>query len=778
MSTTLLDDPQAWQQFSHPHHERTSSQGTGAWSSQVMLEGMHCAACALNIESALLAVPGVRDVTVNAATHRAQVVWQPDQVQPSTWFHAIEVAGYRAIPAQDNGRRTARLAEQRGVLWRWLVACFCMMQVMMYATPAYVTAPGDMSPDMAQLLRWASWVLTLPVVLFSCQPFWVSAWRDLRLRRVSMDLPVALGMAITFLVSTAATFEPEGLWGGEVYFDSLTMFVFFLLSSRWLEGRLRERTAGALEALMNRLPDSVERFEASGEWVRVAVHRLRPGDRVRVLPGESFPADGRLLSGQTLAQEALLTGESRPLARGPGESVMAGSLNVAAVVEMQVEAVGEGTRYAQIVSLMDHASLVKPRLALLADRMARPFLLGVLLAAVGAGVWWWSSSPAHALMVAVSVLIVTCPCALSLATPAAMLAAAGQLARQGILVRELQSLEALTQIDTVVFDKTGTLTRDGQRLDQQWTARGVDARQALRCAAAMASHSWHPLSRALVQAWQAVAANVPATQEPALPDWTSVLEVTGQGLEARQDTWRFRLGSRAFGSEGLTDAEMPPEAGQAQVHLFDGHRWLASFGLSEDVHEDAAATLESLTRMGLNVRILSGDRPLAVAALAERVGLPVEAALGGCSPDDKWRHLEALHQAGHRVLMVGDGLNDGPVMAAAHVSMAVGAAVPLTQARADLVLMGDGLGSVVQTLVLSRRTLRVVRQNLVWAALYNALCVPLAMMGWLPAWLAGLGMALSSVGVVLHSLRLGRPLARAHIPLSAGHRARLDPQTL
>jgi Cu2+-exporting ATPase len=524
---------------------------------------------------------------------------------------------------------------------------------------------------------------------------------------------------------------------------------------------------------MNRLPDSVERWEDSGEWVRVAIHRLRAGDRVRVLPGESFPADGQILVGQTLAQEALLTGESRPLARGPGESVLAGSLNVAAVVELRIDAVGEDTRYAQIVSLMDHASLVKPRLALLADRMARPFLLGVLLAAVGAGAWWWHSSPAHALMVAVSVLIVTCPCALSLATPAAMLAAAGQLARQGILVRELQSLEALTQIDTVVFDKTGTLTRDGQRLMQQWTAPGVDDQQALRCAAAMASHSWHPLSRALVQAWETLA--VSDTSSPDLPPWSSVTELTGRGLEATQGDLRFRLGSLAFGAQGLSDLVMPPEAEQAQVHLFDGHCWLASFALSEDVRDDAGATLARLAQMGLAVHILSGDRPVAVAALAQRVGVPAAMALGACSPDDKLRHLEALHQAGRRVLMVGDGLNDGPVMAAAHVSMAVGGAVPLTQARADLVLMGDGLGQVVRTLELSRRTLRVVRLNLAWAALYNALCVPLAMLGWLPAWLAGLGMALSSVGVVLHSLRLGRPLAREHIPLHTLRQSTLKP---
>ncbi len=810
MSTALLDDPQTWQQFSHPLDKQTPpTSEAGVWSSQVMLEGMHCAACALNIESALLAVPGVREVTVNAATHRAQVVWSPDRVQPSAWFQAVEAAGYRAVPAQDNGRRAAQRLAQRAVLWRWLVACCCMMQVMMYATPAYVTRAGDMSADMAQLLRWASWVLTLPVVLFSCQPFWANAWRDLRLRRVSMDLPVALGMAITFVVSSVATFEPEGPWGAEVYFDSLTMFVFFLLSSRWLEGRLRERTAGALEALMNRLPDSVERLEETGAWVRVAVHRLRVGDRVRVLPGESFPADGQVLAGQTLAQEALLTGESRPLARGPGEAVLAGSLNVAARVEMRVDAIGEETRYAQIVALMDHASLVKPRLAQLADRLARPFLLAVLCAALGAAAVGWSDSPAHALMVAVSVLIVTCPCALSLATPAAMLAAAGQLARQGILVRELQSFEALTQVDRVVFDKTGTLTRDGQRLDQQWTAPGVDERQVLRCAASLAAHSWHPLSRALVQAWEAVAAASATAMEPPMPGWHSVVEIPGWGLEAvmtpaqhdpagpspsadedrpgLQVGHRVRLGSWAFGHEGANATlasvevhgeacpEVPLEARQAQVHLFDGPRWLASFALSEELREDARSTLDGLRRLGLSVHILSGDRPAAVAALAASMGLPPEAARGGCSPDDKLLHLQSWQQAGHRVLMVGDGLNDGPVMAAAHVSMAVGAAVPLTQARADLVLMGERLAPVVQTLELSRRTLRVVRQNLVWAALYNALCVPLAMAGWLPAWLAGLGMALSSIAVVLHSLRLGRPLARSPIPLSPPRSAPLKP---
>ena len=372
-SAALLDDRQEWLRFSQPRD--------GLWDSHVVIEGMHCAACAFTVEEALLSVPGVRSAEVNAATHRAKVVWAEEQVKPSQWVAAIARAGYGALPAADSTLRQARQEETRRALWRWLVAGFCMMQVMMYAYPAYVAGEGDITPDMVYLLRWASWVLTLPVVFFSCGPFFSNALRDIRLRRISMDLPVALGMAITFMLSSAATFEPSGMFGGEVYYDSLTMFVFFLLTGRWLELRVRDRTAGALEALMNRLPDSVERQQQDGSFERVAVRRLLPGDVIRVLPAESFPADGVILEGQTLADEALLTGESRPQSRTVGDTVVAGSHNLVSVVLVRVEQVGEGTQFSHIVSLMENASLQKPRLAQLADRVAKPFLMGVLVMA-------------------------------------------------------------------------------------------------------------------------------------------------------------------------------------------------------------------------------------------------------------------------------------------------------------------------------------------------------------------------------------------------------------
>jgi Cu2+-exporting ATPase len=738
----LLDDRQEWLRFSQQHKSKQANGSNDCWDSHVVIQGMHCAACAFTVEEALMSVPGVQSAEVNAATHRAKVVWSASQVKPSAWMAAIAKVGYGALPAADSSLRQARHEESRRALWRWLVAGFCMMQVMMYAYPAYVSREGDITPDMVFLLRWASWVLTLPVVFFSCGPFFGNALRDIRARRVSMDLPVALGMVITFLLSSVATFEPNGIFGAEVYYDSLTMFVFFLLTGRWLELRVRDRTAGSLEALMNRLPDSVERQLPSGEFERVAVRRVMVGDVIRVLPSESFPADGVILQGQTLADEALLTGESRPQARGVGDAVVAGSHNLSGIVTVRVVQVGEGTQFSQIVSLMENASLQKPRLAQLADRIAKPFLIGVLILAALSAVYWWPTNPGHALMVAVAVLVVTCPCALSLATPAAMLAAAGNLARHGVLVRNLQALESLAEIDTLIFDKTGTLTQDGQRVTQVMTAEGVTPEYALDLAAALAKHSLHPLSRALVQAHD-------EASDRSVLDVQDVNEMIGQGLEGQLDE-RLRLGSAAFCAPKTKG--IPDKAGVCQVHLCTENAWLASWQLSEDVRADAVQTVQALKDLNLDVWLLSGDRPESAQQVAQQVG--ITQAFGACTPQDKLSRMQAAQSQGARVAMVGDGLNDGPVLAGAHVSMAFGNAVPLAQSKSDLVLMGGSLLVVAQSVKLARHTLRVVRQNLVWAAAYNALCVPLAVVGLLPAWLAGLGMALSSLWVVLNSLRL------------------------
>ena len=745
----LLDDPQEWSAFSRP-----DAAYAGCWESNLLIEGMHCAACALTIEDVLLKVPGVIRAEVSAGSHRARIVWSEASVKPSDWMRVVQDAGYQALPANDAFARERRMAEARKALWRLLVAGLCMMQVMMYAWPAYVAERGDLSGEMEQLLRWASWVLTLPVIFFSCGPFFSSALRDILHRRVSMDLPVALGMLITFVVSSAGTFEPQGLFGREVYFDSLTMFVFFLLGGRWLELRLRNRTAGALEALMNRLPDSVARQQPDANFERVPVRRLVTGDVIRVLPGEAFPADGLVIQGDTLVDEALLTGESRPVAKIVGAQVIAGSHNLSSVVHVRVERVGEQTRFAQIVALMETASTSKPPIAKLADRIAKPFLIAVLLAASLACAFWWRTDPGHALMVAVAVLIVTCPCALSLATPAAMLAAAGTLARNGVLVRRLEAFEALATVDTVIFDKTGTLTRDVMVLGRTLGREGCSAGQVVAMAAALARQSLHPVSRAIVTA---------ANGDSICGLWaaTAVIEVAGGGVSgevaqvgSHTAATQLRLGSAAFcGVVAVRSKAL-------QACLSDQDGWLATFELHEDVRPDARPTIASLGQSGIAVHLLSGDGVEAAARVATQVG--IVKLRGDCSPNDKLVFLQKAQAGGHKVAVVGDGLNDGPVLAGAHVSFAFGQAVPLAQASADFVVLGDQLAAVVQSLHLARRTLRVVRQNLWWAAIYNAACVPLAVVGWLPAWLAGLGMAASSLLVVLNSMRLSTQTGLNH----------------
>ena len=736
----VLDESDEWSAFSRPYTKKD-----GCWESNIQIDGMHCAACSLTIEEALNAVPGVLQANVSAGSHRARVIWSEQAVKPSDWMQAVQAVGYKAVPANDIFARERRLAEGRQSLWQLSVAGLCMMQVMMYAYPTYNALPGDMTQEMLNLLRWASWVLTLPVLIFSCGPFFKNALKDISQRRVSMDLPVAIGMVITFVVSTLGTFDPQGIFGKEVYFDSLTMFVFFLLAGRWLEHRLRDRTAGALEALMNRMPDQVSRVKADGTMEQVPVRRLQLNDVIRILPGDTLPADGTVLKGDTLLDEALLTGESHPVHRSVGSAIIAGSHNLSSVIDMRIDHIGNQTRYAQIVALMQSASTSKPPIAKLADRIAKPFLIAVLFAAILAGAYWWRHDPGHALMVAASVLIVTCPCALSLATPAAMLAAAGALAKQGVMVRNLSSFEALAKVDTVVFDKTGTLTRDAMVLSHTTVRTGASQVQVLAWASTLAQNSLHPVSKALVAAAQN---NIEFNL--ILKD---VTEVAGGGVKAmgivQGQSVSLRLGSATFCNIAQSERT---SSNQVQAYLADGQGWLATFDLIEDVREDAQKTIKDLQMAGMTVHLLSGDSEQAAARVAQQVG--INDYQGGCTPQDKLAFLQQQKSAGRNVAVVGDGLNDGPMLAGAHVSFAFGQAVPLAQAQSDFVVLGGKLEVVAQAAVLAKRTLKIVKQNLWWAAIYNAICVPLAVFGWLPAWLAGLGMAFSSLFVVLNALRL------------------------
>jgi Cu2+-exporting ATPase len=709
--------------------------------STLSVEGMYCAACAPTIEAALRRVPGVVDAEVDGATQRARVRWAQGRAQLALLVQAVQALGYGARPAHAMPARDERRAESRRALWRLFVAGFCMMQVMMYATPAYVAAAGEITPDIDALLRWASWLLTLPVVLFCARPWFSGAWRDLRARRIGMDVPVALGIAVTFVASSAATFTPGGVFGSEVYFDSLTMFVFFLLAGRWLEQRARRSTLGALDALTQRTADAVERVRDDGTFESVTARDLQPGDRVRVRVGQAFPADGRLdESCATQVDEALLNGESHPLARGAGDAVLAGSVNLAAPVFMRVERVGGDTRYAQIVALVERAAFERPALARAADRVARPFLWAVLLLAAGAAALWSTVDPSRAVWVAVSVLIVTCPCALSLATPAALLAATGTLARRGVLVQRLGALENLAQADVFAFDKTGTLTEDRLVLSNvAWLDTRGD-RLGRAEAAALAGASLHPAARALARAWPDA---TPAALE-------RVSERPGEGVEgfdARGRRWR--LGVAAFAG-----AQQPAAQAHTTSWLSCDGVAVARFAFDEALRADARATIATLHDAGARTLLISGDRSDAAQRIGRALGL--SDVFAGASPEDKLARVAALQAEGLRVAMVGDGINDAPVLARADVSVAMGGGTALARAHADLTLLSGRLSDLTFARTLARRTLRVVRQNLAWAAFYNAACVPLALAGWLPPWAAGLGMAASSLLVVLNAQRLRR----------------------
>lgn len=741
---SVLDDPVEQQDFT----QDCEVQGRAAFESVLLVQGMYCAACSDAVESAVAGRPGVLSAQVHAATRRLVLRWDPALTRISDLARAVGDAGYRLLPLQQALSVNERLAETRKALWRLFVAGFCMMQVMMYTTPMYVTEPGEIDADLLHLLRWACWILSVPVLLFASGPFFRNAWRDLRQGRVGMDTPVSIGILVTFIASSGATFDPAGPWGHEIWYDSLTMFVFFLLGGRYLELKARDRTAGALDALINRLPERCERQRDDGGFEPVSLKRLQSGDVVRVQAGQAFPGDGRLLSDGATVDEALLTGESHPVTRRRGEALVAGSFNLAGAALMRIERLGRDTRFAQIVQLMERAATDKPRLAQLADRIAAPFLLLVLLAAALSGWWWWQINPDRAIAVAVAVLIVTCPCALSLATPVAMLASAGALARRGVLVRRLQAFEALAGIDAVVFDKTGTLTRDRVVLREVLVRDGLDSLRALALAAPLARASLHPVSRAIARAAEEIRLPEPAFSE--------VQEVPGRGLQAGQGDALLRLGSAGFC--GLDEAELL-RAGRSVVDrpcafLCDARGWLATFVLDEGVREEAAAVVARLHELGLETRLLSGDRAQAAERVARQLGIKVVVAQA--SPERKLAELLELQQQGRRLAMVGDGLNDGPVLARADCSFALGHGAPLSQAQSDFVVQSGQLDEVVAAIVLARKTLQVVRQNLVWAAVYNLLAVPLALAGWMPPWLAGLGMAASSLLVIGNALRLAR----------------------
>jgi len=710
--------------------------------SSLRIGGMHCAACAGIIEAALERVPGVVSARVSAAAHCATVHWDAALTRPSALVSAIESAGYQAMPDTAAAARVLRRQEARTALWRLFVASFCAMQIMMFAAPAYLSAPGGLASEYKRLLDWAAWLLVLPVMVFSARPFFAGAWASLRHRRIGMDVPVALGIVAAFVGSSGAAFDPGGVFGTEVWFDSLAMFVSFLLGGRYLEMRARHRAEQSLEQAVGELPQTALRVSADGQVGQVSARRLRAGDRVRVPLGQAFVADGVIIEGATQVDEALLSGESRPLPKACGDAVIAGSLNLGAPVLMRVDRVGADTRYEAIVALMRSARTQRPAMVAAVDRWAAPFLWAVLLLAAAAGAYWAVVDPARAVSVVVSVLIVTCPCALSLAAPSALLAAAGAMGRRGLLLRRLDALQGLAGMQMLFIDKTGTLTVGRLRHigTQKLPGAAAESTESLRAVAvSLAAWSHHPLATALAESGDA-----------ARIDWRDLREVAGQGLEGADSGGAvWRLGSAVW-------AGAPVDAADLHAHTWlarDGQA-LLRFDFDEQLRDDTSSAVRTLQGAGIELRLLSGDDPARVRRLAALLGLA--SAQGALSPADKRAAVVEAQRNGKVVAMLGDGINDAPVLAQADVSIAMGEGALLARTQADAVLVSNRLTDLARARVLARRTMRVLRQNFAWAAAYNAACVPLALLGWMPPWAAGLGMAASSLFVVLNSLRLVR----------------------
>jgi P-type Cu2+ transporter len=705
-------------------------------STSLMIEGISCAACGWLIERHLRNVSGVAEASLNLSNHRLNVRWSDSELPLSELLAELRRIGYAAHPYRADEAAERLANENRRSLRQLGVAGLLWMQVMMATMATWPEFNLDLSESFFVTLRWTALLLTTPIVFYCCTDFFKGALRDIRTRHLTMDVSVSLAIGGAYVAGIWSTITGQG----ELYFDAVGMFALFLLAGRYLERRARERTAAATAQLVNLLPASCLRLDEQGHSSRILLSELQLGDQVLVQPGGLIPADGTIISGQSSVDESLLTGEYLPLPRGAGDAVTAGTLNVEGPLTIEVQALGDDTRLSAIVRLLERAQADKPKLAELADRVAQWFLLVVLVVATVVGLVWWQIDPQRAFWIVLALLVATCPCALSLATPTALTTATGTLHKLGLLLTRGHVLEGLNQIDTVVFDKTGTLTEGRLTLSAIHPLSALDADACLALAAALENRSEHPIARAFGRA--------PLPAE-------SVETVPGLGLVGSVDGRVLRIGQPSFVAEGYGNPppSIPGDMGQWLL-LGDDHGPLAWLVLDDRLRDDAPALLDACRGRGWKTLLLSGDSSPMVGQIAAELG--IDQAEGGMTPAAKLARLQALQAQGHRVLMLGDGVNDVPVLAAADISVAMGSATDLAKTSADAVLLSNRLGSLAQSFEVARRSRRIIIENLVWASLYNGLILPFAAIGWVtPLW-AALGMSASSLLVVLNALRLTR----------------------
>ena len=730
--------PASAQAWSRPGIERhlVRDAADGTREAVLLVEGIRCSACVWLIERSLGSLPGIERVQVNATARRARVVWRPDAASLEHVVEALARTGYEALPLDAEAIDDARQRESRAALKRLVVAGFGAMQAMMYATGLYLGAFHGIDDSTRDLLRWFGLLVATPVVFYSARPFFAGARRALRARVLGIDVPVALAIALIYAASVF-----EALRGGvEVYFDSVSMFVFILLVGRHLEMRARHRAGDLTDALARLAPRFADRIRGDGSLERVGAAELKPGDRVHVAEGSGVPADGTLANAACRVDEALLSGESAPVRKRRGDPLVAGSLLVEGPAELLVERVGAETVLAGIALLVMRAATTRPRLAQAGERAAAGFVARVLVLAMLTALGWILVDPSRAFAATLSVLVVSCPCAFALAVPAALTRALSVLASAGVLVVKPDAIEQLARATHVVFDKTGTLTEPELDLERIETAPGIHRDEALALATALARGSRHPASRAIAQQGIGLA---PRTA-------TDVAAEAGGGLCGTVDAHRLRLGRADY---ALSDRVVADELEDAVV-LADERGLLAAFHLSERVRAGAQDAVAALRAEGLSLEIASGDAPSKVDAVATRLG--IHAWHARLRPADKLARLSDLRAQGARVVAVGDGINDAPVLAGADVAVALASGAELAQAASDIVLAGERLDALAGARATARETMAILRQNQRWALGYNLVTVPFAALGFVPPWLAAIGMSLSSLVVVLNALRIGR----------------------
>lgn len=727
-----------------------ASESDGAGHAVFNAEGIRCANCARSIETGLRSMRGITNAEVNVVNSRVSVSWQAAETSLAAILRTVAALGFKPMPLVGEAAATARHADNRRSLKRIGLAGLGTMQIMMYAGGLYAGAFDGIEPRFAEFLKLTCMLIATPVLFYSGAPILRGAIADIRRRVLGMDVTVSLALVLAYAASVINTLRGTG----EVYFDSVTMFIFLLLLGRHFEMKSRHQAAGVTDALARSLPATVTRLGAGSptdgdSTEKVALSAVRVGDLLRVGSGQVIPVDGVVHAGEARVDEALVTGESAARQRGAGEPLLGGSVNLGATLTLRVTQPPHQSTLHHLVRLLERAQSERPRLGLAAQRMAAWFIVRILLLTVlVAAVWAWVD-PSRVLPAVLAVLVATCPCALSLATPAAIATATSRLARLGILVTHADAVEGLAQVDTLVLDKTGTLTAGKARLLATQVRAGLSEADALAIAATLEQDSSHPIADALRAA---TARRLGCTE---------VRELAGQGIEGQVEGRLWRIGRPEFVASlsQPSGSVLPwtPGAGDLVLGNIDGAQ--AAFTISDELRDESRATIEQLRTLGLSLQIASGDRDAAVRHAADALQIPIAAA--HLRPEQKLAIVRDLQSAGHRVLMVGDGINDGPVLAAADVSLAMGRGSSIAHAASDLLLLRDSLEALPESIRVARRTLQIISQNLRWAAGYNIAAVPLAALGLMPPWIAAIGMSVSSLVVVANARRISGPLPGA-----------------